>query len=39
MPAAGVRSAISIAESGSRHVAIFGDMAANVFALDAVTGN
>ena len=35
---AGVRSAISIAESGSRHIAIFGDMAANVFALDAVTG-
>ena len=35
---AGVRSAISIAEVGSRHVAIFGDMAANVFALDAVTG-
>jgi polyvinyl alcohol dehydrogenase (cytochrome) len=35
---AGVRSAISIAESGSRHIAVFGDMAANVFALDAVTG-
>ena len=34
----GVRSAISIAESGSRHIAVFGDMAANVFALDAVTG-
>ena len=38
MPAAGVRSAVSIAESGSRHIAVFGDMAANVFALDAVTG-
>ena len=25
-------------ESGSRHIAVFGDMAANVFALDAVTG-
>jgi len=35
---AGVRSAISITESGSRHIAVFGDMAANVFALDAVTG-
>jgi polyvinyl alcohol dehydrogenase (cytochrome) len=35
---AGVRSAISIAEVGGRHVAFFGDMAANVFALDAVTG-
>ena len=34
----GVRSAISIAESGSRHIAVFGDMAANVVALDAVTG-
>ena len=34
----GVRSAVSIAESGPRHVAVFGDMAANVFALDAVTG-
>jgi polyvinyl alcohol dehydrogenase (cytochrome) len=34
----GVRSAISIAESGSRHLAVFGDMAANVVALDAVTG-
>src|SRR5688572_12438314 len=35
---AGVRSAVTIAESGSRHLAVFGDMAANVFALDAVTG-
>src|SRR4029453_10876141 len=35
---AGVRSAISIAESGSRHIAIFGDMAAHVFPLAAVTG-
>ena len=35
---AGVRSAISIADVGQRHVAFFGDMAANVFALDAVTG-
>jgi polyvinyl alcohol dehydrogenase (cytochrome) len=35
---AGVRSAITIAEIGTRHVAFFGDMAANVFALDAVTG-
>jgi hypothetical protein len=26
-----------IAESGSRHIAVFGDMAANVVALDAVT--
>ncbi|HEX5006657.1 MAG TPA: PQQ-binding-like beta-propeller repeat protein, partial [Hyphomonadaceae bacterium] len=34
----GVRSAISLAESGSRHIAVFGDMAANVVALDAVTG-
>lgn len=35
---AGVRSAVAIAEVGSRQVAVFGDMAANVFALDAVTG-
>src|SRR4029450_4419297 len=35
---AGVRSAVTIAESGSRHLAVFGDMAANVFALDAATG-
>jgi polyvinyl alcohol dehydrogenase (cytochrome) len=35
---AGVRSALSIAQVGTRHVAFFGDMAANVFALDAVTG-
>jgi polyvinyl alcohol dehydrogenase (cytochrome) len=35
---AGVRSAISIAEVNGRHVAFFGDMAANVFAVDAVTG-
>jgi len=35
---AGVRSAIAIADVGPRHVAIFGDMAANVVALDAVTG-
>ena len=35
---AGVRSAVSIAESGSRHIAVFGAMAANVVALDAVTG-
>jgi polyvinyl alcohol dehydrogenase (cytochrome) len=35
---AGVRSAISIAEMNGRPVAFFGDMAANVFALDAATG-
>jgi polyvinyl alcohol dehydrogenase (cytochrome) len=35
---AGVRSAISIGDVGGRHVVFFGDMAANVFALDAVTG-
>jgi polyvinyl alcohol dehydrogenase (cytochrome) len=35
---AGVRSALSLAQVGTRHVAFFGDMAANVFALDAITG-
>jgi len=35
---AGVRSAIAIADVGPRQMAIFGDMAANVVALDAVTG-
>ena len=35
---AGVRSALSIAQVGTRNVAFFGDMAANVFALDAMTG-
>src|SRR5688572_32291847 len=35
---AGVRSALSIAQVGTRNVAFFGDMAANVFALDATTG-
>jgi polyvinyl alcohol dehydrogenase (cytochrome) len=35
---AGVRSAVAIAAVGQRHVAFFGDMAANVFAVDAATG-
>jgi polyvinyl alcohol dehydrogenase (cytochrome) len=34
----GVRSAISIGDAGGRPVAFFGDMAANAFAVDAVTG-
>jgi polyvinyl alcohol dehydrogenase (cytochrome) len=34
----GVRSALSIAQVGTRSVAFFGDMSANVFALDAMTG-
>ena len=35
---AGVRSALAVAQVGTRTVAFFGDMAANVFALDASTG-
>ena len=35
---AGVRSAVSLGDVGGRTVAFFGDMAANTFAVDAVTG-
>jgi polyvinyl alcohol dehydrogenase (cytochrome) len=35
---AGVRSAISIGKAGSGVVAYFGDLAANVYAVDAATG-
>jgi polyvinyl alcohol dehydrogenase (cytochrome) len=34
----GVRSAVSVGRVGSRDVAVFGDMQANVYALDATTG-
>jgi polyvinyl alcohol dehydrogenase (cytochrome) len=35
---AGIRSAVSIGESGGRLVAYFGDQAANVYAVDAESG-